>query len=148
MNVSFQEKSAFGMLLGLALVSMFYFPAAFQVARAVDSAIPLLALIAVGTVVLVVIEVIYHTIIAAASPKDADTSDERDHLIELKSDRNAGWLLGFGLFWLIGWILIRNVLDAASTPPPLEIAVYLMLAITVAEIGKFASQIFYYRLGT
>ena len=147
MNSSFQEKSALGMLLGLVLVSAFYFPAALKTARTVDSAVPLIALIVVGTIALVIIEVVYHTVIAAASPKEAGLVDERDKLIDLKAERNGGLVLGVGLFWLIGWILAQSVLGAYPVPQPLEIAVYIMLAITVAEVSKLASQIWFYRTG-
>ena len=148
--MSFQEKSAWGLLIGLVAVSVFYFPAAFSVVETIESAgsgVPLIALIIAGTIALVVIEVVYHTVIAAWSPKDAGVSDERDRLIDLKSERNAGFVLGFSLFWLIGWILAQSVFEAYPVPQPLAIAVYIMLAITVSEVAKLGSQIWYYRIG-
>ena len=143
--MSFQEKSAWGVLLGLAIVSWFYFPAAFAVVASTGNAVPLVALIAFGVAVLVVIEVVYHTVIAVESPREAGVVDERDRLIDLKAERNGGFALGLSLFWLIGWIIAQSILGAYPVPQPLEIVVWMMLAITFAEMVKLLSQIIYYR---
>ena len=145
--MSFQEKSAWGMLVGIFVVSLFYFPAAFRVVEAANEPIALIALIVVGTIALVVIEVLYHTVIAVSAPREANRTDERDQLIDLKSERNSSFLLGFSLFTLIGWILLANAVQSESAPGPLGIVVYIMLAISVAEMIKLASQIWYYRVG-
>lgn len=145
--MSFQEKSAWGMLLGILLVSLFYFPAAFRVVEHANEPIALIALIVVGTIALVGIEVVYHTVIAASAPREANRADERDQLIDLKSERNSSFLLGFCLFSLIGWVLLANVFQSENAPGSLGIVVYIMLAISVAEMIKLASQIWYYRVG-
>lgn len=145
--MSFQEKSAWGLLFGLAGVSVFYFPAAFAVTNHTDSAWPLIALIVVGTVVLVIAECIYHAVIAVASPREANQVDERDRLIDLRAERNASYVLGFSLFSLVAWILLMNIARPEDSPAPLEIAVFIMLAISIAEIAKLASQIWFYRVG-
>ena len=147
MDLSFQEKSAWGMLIGIVVISALYFPAAFTVVDTVGEALPLIGLIAGGIIALVIIEIIYHTVIAAWSSKEADQRDERDKLIDLKAERNAGFVLGFGLFWLIGWIIAQSTIQAYPVPEPLAITVFIMLAITVSEIAKLASQIWYYRTG-
>ena len=85
MDLSFQEKSAWGLLLGIVTVSLFYFPVAFTVARNVPHPMPLIAVSAVGIVALIVIEAIYHAIIAL--PKGDAPADERDRLFELKAER-------------------------------------------------------------
>ena len=150
--MSFQEKSAWGLLAGLALVSVFYFPAAFSVVestRASSSAggLGLIGLIAVGTIALVAIEIAYHSIVAAWAPREAGRTDERDRLIDLKAERNGSLALGLALFWLIGWILVRSILSPEADVSPLAIAVFIMLAITASEIAKLSSQIWYYRIG-
>jgi len=147
MDISYQEKSAWGLLFGVIAVSAFYFPAAFAVIDTVGAVTPLIGLIVAGIVALVVIEVIYHTVIAAWSPKKADQRDERDKLIELKAERNGGFALGFGLFWLVGWIIAQSAVKAYPVPEPLSIAVFILLAIMVSEAAKLASQIWYYRTG-
>jgi len=144
MDLSFQEKSAWGLLLGIVVVSIFYFPAAFKIVANAPHGAPLIGISIVGVIVLVIIESIYHAVIAVAS---GDKSDERDLLIDLKAERNAGFVLGIGLFWLIGFIIAQSILNARPVPNPLEIAVYIILAITVSEVTKLLWQIWYYRSG-
>ncbi len=145
MDMSFQEKSAWGLILGLTLVSAWYFPAAFRIVETTPNGIPLIAITIGGTIALVAIEIVYHIVIAAGSG-ELD-SDERDVLIDLKAERNSGIVLGLGLFWLIGFIILQSIVGAYPVPQPLEIVVWIMLAITVAEIAKLFSQIWYYRVG-
>lgn len=144
MDLSFQEKSAWGLLFGIVLVSLYYFPAAFEVAARVPHGAPLIAISAVGVIALVVIEIIYHAFIAVGS---GDQSDERDALIDLKSERNASYVLGIALFSLIGNIIARSSMQAYTVPNPLEIAVLIILAITASEVAKLICQIWYYRAG-
>ena len=145
MDLSFQEKSAWGLLIGIVLVSLFYFPAAFEVASRVPHGVPLIALSTVGVVALIVIEAVYHGFIALSS--GGDQADERDVLIDLKAERNAGFVLGLALFLLVGYITAQSTMAAYPVPPPLEIAVWVLLTLAVSEVAKLASQIWYYRTG-
>ena len=152
MDMSFREKSAWGLLLGIVIVSVFYFPAAFRiVANAPDGALrvgPLIAISIVGVVALVVIEVIYHAFVAGLSgSRETDQRDERDALIDLKAERNGGFALGFGLVWLVGFIVTQSVTRAYAVPGAMEIAVYILLALTASEVAKLLSQLWYYRVG-
>lgn len=147
MDLSFQEKSALGLLIGLGVVSFYFFPAAFEIVEQGDEARSLVGLMIGGIIVLVLIEIAYHALIAMVSTKTADASDERDKLIDLKAERNAGFVLGFALFTLVGFIVLQSEIGAYPVPSPLGIAVWIMLAITVSEISKLASQIWYYRIG-
>ena len=145
MDLSFQEKSAWGLLIGIVVVSIFYFPAAFRIVGHVTHPAPLIAISVVGVVALVIIETVYHIIIAVPS-RDAP-ADERDQLIDLKSERVASIALGLGLFGLVGWIFARSALPTLQGPQPLTIAVVILLAITASEIVKLVCQIWYYRTG-
>lgn len=149
MDMSFQEKSAWGLLLGIVLVSVFYFPAAFRIVAAAPDgasrALPLIAISVVGVIALVVIEIAYHAFVASLSRETG--SDERDALIDLKAERNGGFALGFGLFWLVGFIVIQSVMKAYAVPGAMEIVVYILLALTASEIVKLLSQLWYYRVG-
>lgn len=149
MDMSFREKSAWGLLLGIVLVSVFYFPAAFRIVAAVPDgaprATPLIVISVLGVVALVAIEVVYHAFVASLS---RDTGgDERDALIDLKAERNGGFALGFGLVWLVGHILIQSVVQAYAVPGAMEIAIYILLALTASEVVKLISQLWYYRVG-
>ena len=144
MDLSFQEKSAWGLLAGILVVSAFYFPAALDIVEYAGNPIALIAISAVGVIALVVIEVVYHIIIAIPG---GDDSDERDKLIDLKAERNGGMVLGLTLFLLVGHIITQNIAFAGDGPSALLIAVYIIAAITAAEVTKLASQIWYYRAG-
>ena len=145
MNMTFKEKSAWGSLVALALISYWYFPRAF--AAATHAADPgRLVGISIGCIIaLIIIEAIYQSVIAAA---DGGASDERDALINLKAERIAGYVLGIALFSLVGRIIAVEALDAfgaAETITALTIAVWILLSLTVSEVAKLVSQIAYYR---
>ena len=78
---------------------------------------------------------------------EQSTLSRIDALIDLKSERNGGFALGFGLFWLVGFIVIQSVVQAYAVPGAMEIAVYILLALTASEIVKLMSQLWYYRVG-
>ena len=146
MDLSFQEKSAWGLLVGIVVVSAFYFPVAFEVVATVAHPAPLIAVSAVGVVAIVIIETVYHVVIAAAARGGTDP-DERDRLIDLKAERNSGFVLGVGLFTLVGWIFVQSALGAEFVMQPLTIAVWILLALTVSEVAKLGWQLWYYRTG-
>ena len=149
MDMSFQEKSAWGLLLGIVLVSVVYFPAAFRIVESIpdgtSSTGELITISAGGVIALVVIEIVYHACVSSLS-RETD-SDERDALINLKAERNGGFALGFGLFWLVGHIVLGSVPAIDSAPNAMETAVFILLALTASEIVKLLSQLWYYRLG-
>ena len=143
--MSFQEKSAWGLLAGILIVGIYYFPAAFAAAASPNGGAALIVLSIGGVVALVVIEVFYHAVVAATG---SDERDERDALINLKAERIGTVVLGIGLFSLVGHIVARSVLPIDPVPSALESAVLILLALTVSEVAKLASQIAYYRLET
>ena len=144
MDLSFQEKSAWGLLAGILVVSAFYFPAALDIVEYADNPIALIAISVVGVIALVAIEIIYHIIIAIPG---GDESDERDQLIDLKAERNAGFVLGIALFVLVGHIIVVSIVPHAPDLSVLLVGVYIIAALTVSEVVKLVSQIWYYRAG-
>jgi hypothetical protein len=144
--MSFQEKSAWGLLAGIVLVSYFYFPVAFEVTRNVPHGAPLIAISVAGVIAIVIIEAVYHSLIAI-SARGATEADERDQLIDLKAERVAGFVFGCGLFTLVGHIVIRSSMEITPVPGSLTIAVWILLALTTSEIAKLVAQIWYYRTG-
>lgn len=144
MNMTFQEKSAWGSLVALGLVSFWYFPAAFDAAGNAAHPVRLIG-ISVGCIVaLIIIEVIYHSIIAVTG---SSSTDERDALINLKAERIAGFVLGIGLFSLVARIIAVDALEWVETMGALTIAVWILFTLTVSEFAKLASQVWYYRAG-
>ena len=142
MGMSFQEKSAWGSLIAIGLIAYWFFPAAFDVAGSSNDPADLLVL-SIGCIVgLIIIEVVYHSIVAA---KGSAESDERDALINLWAERNSGWVLAIGLFWLVGHIVAASAVDASKPMGTMLIAVWILFALTVSEFAKLASQVWYYR---
>jgi hypothetical protein len=148
--MSFEEKSAWGLLLGIVVVGVVYFPAAFDIVAASPDGVPeaksLIGLSVLGVIALLAIEVGYHALVAVGGP--GQRRDERDALINLKAERNGGFALGFGLFWLIGFIVLQSVLKAYPVPGAIEITLYILLALTASEVVKLLSQLWYYRIGS
>ena len=142
MNMTFKEKSAWGSLVALALISYWFFPEAFDAAtHAADPG--RLVGISIGCIIaLIIIEAIYQSVIAAA---DGGASDERDALINLKAERIAGYVLGIALFSLVGRIIAVEAFAVAETMTALTIAVWILFTLTVSEVAKLISQIAYYR---
>lgn len=148
MDLTFEEKSAWGSMAGIVLAGLWYFPKAFAVVRTSNNALALIGVSVGWVVLLLIVEVVYHKFIASVSPHDVGVTDERDRTISLKAERNAGFALGFCLFTLVGWIVAQSVLQAYPVPQPLEIVVLILLAITASEVAKLASQIWQYRVGS
>lgn len=144
MDLSFQEKSAWGLLAGILLISAFYFPEALHAAGEPGSPMRLLGLSIAGVIALVVIEGVYHAIIAATG---GDETDERDRLISMKAERNAGFALGFALFCIVGHIIAQSILSEGAEPEALRIAVLILAALTFSEVVKLACEIGYQRVG-
>ncbi len=146
MDLSFKEKSTWGLLLGILAVSYYYFPAAIHAVDGVPTSLGLVGLSVIAVVALVAVQIVYHIIIAVSSPKNVD-EDERDRLIELKAERLGGFALGFLLFWIVGRIIVTTVAAEAHGPDVLMVAVWLLGAITVSEVVKLSAVIAYYRIG-
>jgi len=145
MDMTFQEKSAWGLLIGIGLVSYFYFPAAFDIADSVPHGAPLIAISIVGVVALVIFEAIYHACIAIPHGNSAGDGDERDRLINLKAERIGSYALGIGLFWLVGQIIATHSSERLEPMSALTIGVWILFALTASEIAKLIAQIVYYR---
>ena len=144
MNMSFAEKSAWGLLVGLGVMSWWYFPRAFAVAAQTDNPMALGGISVVCVIGLVIFEAVYHAVIAG---NGGDEKDERDRFIDLKAERNAGFVLGIALFALVGRILATSAMPELAPMPPLVIAVWILLALTVSELSKVLWQIWFYRTG-
>lgn len=142
MNLSFQEKSAWGLLGGILVVSAYYFPTALRVIEETGHPVPLIVVSAVGVAAIVVIETVYHIVIAVSG----DTQlDERDRFIDLKAERNGGFALGLALVSLVGHIVLQYIRLEGQGPNALTLAFYIIGAMTVSECVKLMSQIWYYR---
>lgn len=144
MGLSFREKSAWGMLAGILVVSSFYFPGALRIVEISANPLALLGISIAGVVAIVIIATVYHALIAVTGSTE---SDERDALIDLKAERVGSVVLGAALFMLVAYIVAQHILTGAAGPGALRIVVLIIAAQTMAEVAKLVSQILYYRLG-
>ena len=142
MNLSFEEKSAWGSLLGLGLVAYWYFPKAFDIASRTNDAADIVVISVVCIVALIIIEATYRSIIAVRGGEDRD---ERDALIDLKAELVASYVLSIGMFLLIARIFAASLGDRVDPMGTLLIAVCILFALTVSEISKLIMQVWYYR---
>jgi hypothetical protein len=144
MDLSFEEKSAWGSLLAISVASWLFFPMAVAHIAAGGELIDLTFRIVFVIGVIIAIEIVYHAVIAGKS-RNSD-ADERDAQFNLKADRIAGYVLGFGVVWIVGLIMIRSSLTGApAVPSSVMVSIYLLMAITASEASKLLSQIWFYR---
>lgn len=144
-SLSFKEKSIWGSLVALAAVSGWYFWTAFDMAAAGINDLSALGNLAVGLVVLlVIVDIVLHSIIAGRNGEEPE--DERDRLIALKGERVASYVLGFSVFAVIGHLWFSEIFGGGSVSAFVT-GNLLLLALTLSEIAKCASQLIYYRWG-
>jgi heme/copper-type cytochrome/quinol oxidase subunit 4 len=121
MSLSYQEKSIWGSLIATILVYGRYFASGSHGL--------------VGTIVaLVMIQIIFQIVIALADKPQP--KDERDRLIEAKAYRIGYLLLVTGTIVCMGY--------GFQSGPTINA---LLLALMASEIGKSATQLYYYRRG-
>jgi len=89
---------------------------------------------------LIIIEIVYQSLIAVTG------RSESDELINLRSERNSGWVLAIALFWLVGHIVAESAVDVSGPMGTVLVAVWILLTLTVAEFAKLLSQVWYYWL--
>jgi hypothetical protein len=147
MDMSFKEKSTWGLLLGIVAVSIYFFPRALHAVDIAQNSGPLIGLSIAGVIALIIFQIIYHSVIAATA-RGVMEADERDKLIDLKAERLAGFALGFTLFWIIGRIIITTVRPDFPEPSVLTVAIWLLAALTASEIVKLLAVIAHYRIGS
>lgn len=103
--MSFQEKSAWIMLALVALVYGWYFAVVFDVAASQEAVVRDIAyrgMMLVTVVVLTVSAAVSHIVIAVASPREADKTDERDKEINRHGEYIGGFVLGVGALVALG----------------------------------------------
>ncbi len=136
MDLSFQEKSLWLTFIGLVGSFAFYFLTVLP-SRAVDVLPHQVVLFVVAVVLLVITQVVGHIVIAIVDRRTE--TDERDRLIELKSTRNAAYVLATGVFL---------ALCAAVFTKGNFVFTHVLLGFWVlAQLVEIGSQLLLYRLG-
>ena len=138
--MTFHEKSAITMAGILAVVYGGYFAVMLRWltdTRAED--IPYQPLMAIAVIPLAVLAALSHIVLAVADPKAANSFDERDRQIALRSERLSGYVLAVGVF--------ASLVLAMAEVPHFFIAHALMLMWVVAQITEEGSKVMLYRRG-
>ncbi len=136
MDLSFQERSLWLMLLSLIAVFGFYFVTVLPT-DAVNVMPHQVVLFVVAVVWLVIMQVAGHIVIAIIDRR-SDT-DERDRLIELKGTRNAAYVLATGVFLALCAALL--------TEGNFIFSHVLLGAWVLAQLVQIGSQLVLYRRG-
>lgn len=136
--MSFEEKSVWVQLIGMAVVLGSYLVLAARMISNGVSALPaFVPLFAVTIVLMIAVLAAGHIVIAIASRPEG--RDERDRLISWRAEGNSSWLLGAGVILAITGLVwsIDNV----------WIAHFLLLSMFISELARYILQLVYYRRG-
>ena len=104
----------------------------------------------------VILEIASQTAIAIIDHKQADQGDdERDKLIKLKASNIAYNLLGSAIYIAIFFIWLShakpekmdNPFILSTVPNIYSVFNILLVGFLIAEVSKYATQVFYYRRG-
>jgi uncharacterized membrane protein (DUF485 family) len=138
--MSFQQKSAWIMSFALVVGGLYYFGAVSNMSQAIGHlAPPNMPAVVTYTVLLVVIAVVGHIVIAAASPKEADAPlDERERKIFHWAGNVSSYVLGIGVIWSLGFYLFRHDGDV------LFYSVFASLML--CQLAEYLIQIALYRI--
>jgi MFS family permease len=144
--MSFREKSAWISFVCIAVVFGYYFATLFGAVAANPDADPfqdreLLGLFYGSIVVLIVLEVVLHTIVAIRAPKEALTpKDERERLIALKAT-SVGYLVMAVCTILAGVMVVHHPANRWL------LGNIVVLAFVLGEVTRFGAQVVYFRRG-
>ena len=99
---------------------------------------------------IIIIEIIFQSLIAAAGSKAEVEGDERDRLIALRANNSGYWVLSVGVVITLGQLLLPHALGIESSikaffPIPLFEVHLLLFVFILSEIVRFTHQIVQYR---
>jgi hypothetical protein len=135
---SFEERSVWIQLAGLALTFAGYLFIASRMLASGVTALPAFgAVLAVSVVLLVVILTVGHIVAAATSRPEG--RDERDRVIEWRAEARSGWLLGAGV--------IAGLACMITGVPNVWTAHLLLVSLYLSEMLRLTLQIVDYHRG-
>jgi hypothetical protein len=141
----FREKSAWVSMIATMAVYAVYFAILIpRLAAAPGQATPYFGLLFACVVSLIVLQIVLQVGIAVARPAEAKLPmDERERLIVLKSDRVAGIVLST----LAGCLFLIYLAGPGVMSNSAIMANAVLLALVLAALSKYASQILYFHRG-
>ena len=135
---SFEEKSAWVQLAGMALLLGGYFTAAgMLLAEGVTGIAPFIPLFIVTMILLVVFQAAGHAVAILTSP--SEDADERDRLIARRAEARSSYVLGAGLIGAVACLVLA--VDTAW------VANVLLLSLALSQVLCCLLQIVSYRRG-
>ena len=140
MDLSYQEKSILGTFLAMVVVFGAYFASVVRdISRTgFDGSVSgIVGRLVMAVVAIVVIEIVYHIVLALESEPEA--KDERDIMIDGKAYRNAYFTFASGAFLVMCCIVLKFT--------PFVTVNLVLLVMIAAELVHFLTQLFYYRRG-
>ena len=145
-DFSFQGKSAAISLLAILGTYGYYFY--FVLLGAGPGSPQAMLFWMIGLVILlVVLEVVFHIVVAVANPREANSpADEMDRLISLKAQRVGYLMLSVGVLIVLGRILFGSIVEPEQVTV-LSIANLLLFVFVLAETGHYAATVYHYRAG-
>lgn len=141
---SFNERSRLATIIAVGFTGLFYFQAVYGMLATGNRNPAEMATVAIVSVVLlIVIEAIYHAIIAGRG--DEETHDERDRSIQLRGAWVEKLVLEIGVMGVIGHIVIASQFDRMNVD--LFLVGNLLVAVLVASemLGRGLELILYRR---
>jgi hypothetical protein len=106
--MTFQEKSTLTMTVILVAVFGWYFALVLgPIAGSPARAIAYTGLMVAVVILLTILATVSHVFLAIAFRSQADDHDERDRLIELRSERIGGYILAIGIVTGIGLAMVQ-----------------------------------------
>jgi uncharacterized membrane protein len=154
MNMTLKEKSTWLSLAATLVVFGFYTIRVFGIdmnslseQEAIDIAMGNLSS---AVLYIIIIEIIFQSLIAAAGSKAEVEGDERDRLIALRANNSGYWVLSVGVVITLGQLLLPHALGIESSikaffPIPLFEVHLLLFVFILSEIVRFTHQIVQYR---
>lgn len=140
-NMSFREKSAWGMGLVLTAGAIFYFNKVVGLSEVLGrTAPPIIGIVIAYVIFIVIASVIVMSVLAGAAGKEADApADEREKIIADKAGHWSGYVLAIpalGALWHYSVNLDGNMLFHL-----------IFLSLMLSQISEYAFQIFLFRRG-
>lgn len=153
MDISLKEKSTWLSLLSTLGVFAYYF---YNIVGLTDlshtAALDFALALSIKTITaIVMIEILFQSLLAAANHRDASLgNDERDKQFNDKSKSIAYSVLVCGVFLTLGRIVVLEYNPSIAQSEvlshiPLLTAHILLLSFILAEVSRFAALIFFYR---
>jgi hypothetical protein len=144
-DLSFEEKSILGSSIATLAIAVYYFAHALGPSPGSAGEVAGLAIGAV--VLLVIIEIVYHILLAIACRRDPP--DERDRGVAARATRNAYLVLCVTGPLVIAHVAAGALLGVTSSRwlAPFMTAHLMLLGLVVSELVKYASRLWYYRRG-